>query len=85
MADYFSIIAKAVSAFDPNTGAARRRLYERARAALLAEMNSAIPLLDQSDIMAAQMSLELAIGQIEADALHAAMTKIVRISRLSTG
>jgi hypothetical protein len=33
--------------------------------------------------MAAQMSLELAIGEIEADALHATMTKIIRISRRS--
>ena len=68
MADYQSIIAKAVSALDPNTGEARRRLYERARSAVIAEMHRAEPALDRSDIMAAQMSLELAIGEVEADA-----------------
>jgi hypothetical protein len=65
---YYSIIAKAVRALDRNSGDARRRLYERARAALLAKMRSADPALDLSDILAAQMSLELAIGEVEADA-----------------
>jgi hypothetical protein len=68
MADYYSIIANAVSTLDPNTEGARRRLYERARSAVISEMHRAEPALDQSDIMAAQMSLELAIGEVEADA-----------------
>ena len=68
MADYYTIIAKAVGGLDPNTGAARRRLYDRARVALVAEMRSARNALDKSDIVAAQRSLEEAIGQIEADA-----------------
>jgi hypothetical protein len=66
MADYRSIIAKAVSTLDPNTEEARRRLYERARSAVMAEMRKAERALDPSDIMAAQMSLELAIGEVEA-------------------
>jgi hypothetical protein len=66
MADYYSIMTSAVRALDQNTGEARRRLYDRARAALIAEMHSAG--LDILDIMAAQMSLEEAIGKIEADA-----------------
>jgi len=61
-------MAKAVGALDPNTGDARSRLYERARAALLTELRSAYPALDLSDIMAAQMLLELGIGEVEADA-----------------
>ena len=68
MADYYSIMAKAVCALDRNTGDARRRLYDRARTALLAEMRSVDLALDLSDIMAAQMRLEEAIGKIEADA-----------------
>src|SRR5882757_9101838 len=68
MADYYTIIAKAVDGLEPNTGAARRRLYDRARVALVAEMRSARNALDESDIVAAQRSLEEAIGQIEADA-----------------
>jgi hypothetical protein len=66
--EYYTMMAKAVYAVDPDTGDARRRLYERTRAALLAELRSADPALDASDIMAAQMLLELAIGEVEADA-----------------
>src|SRR5271169_6030833 len=47
---------------------ARHRVYERARTAVLAEMNRAHPPLDQSDIVAAQMCLEAVIKEIEADA-----------------
>jgi hypothetical protein len=68
MGDYYTIVAKAVGALDPNTSDARRRLYERVRAALLAELRSAAPAPDPSDIMAAQMMLELGIGEVEADA-----------------
>jgi hypothetical protein len=62
--DYYTLMAEAIAALDPNTGQARRRLYERARAALLTELRGA----DPSDIMAAQMLLELAIGEVEAGA-----------------
>ena len=68
MADYYTIIAKAVGGLDPNTGEARRLLYDRARVALVAEMRSARNALDESDILAAQRSLEQAIDRIEADA-----------------
>jgi hypothetical protein len=68
MADYQSIIAKAVSTLDPNTREARRRLYGRARTALLAEIRRACPPLDQPDIMATRKSLEVAIGKVEAQA-----------------
>jgi hypothetical protein len=71
MADYYSIIAKAVRTLDPNTGEARRRLYERARGALLAEMSSAALGLDKSDILSAQQSLEDAIRQVETELLRA--------------
>jgi hypothetical protein len=68
MADYYSILAKAVWGLDPNTAAARRRLYGRARAALLAEVRGAYPPLDQSAIMAARKVLEEAIINVETQA-----------------
>jgi hypothetical protein len=68
MADYYSIISRAVSTLDPNTESERRRLYGRARTALLAEIRRAYPPLDQPDIMAARKSLEVAIGKVEAQA-----------------
>jgi len=65
-ADYYAIIAKAASALD--SADARRRLYERARAALNTHVRRATPPLNQSDILAAQISLEEAIGMVEAEA-----------------
>jgi hypothetical protein len=75
MADYYSIIAKAVEALDPNTGEARRRLYERARGALNGETRNAGLSLNKSDILAAQMSLEEAIARVETEALRAEDSK----------
>jgi hypothetical protein len=66
MANYYSVLALAVRALDGNTGEARHGRYDRARAALIAEMRGAG--LELLDILAAQMSLEEAIGKIEAAA-----------------
>jgi hypothetical protein len=55
VADYHSIIDKAVSALDLNTEKARRRLYERARAALHSKMHGAYPPFRRSEIAAAEM------------------------------
>jgi hypothetical protein len=75
MADYYSIIAGAVATLDPNTGEARRRIYERARGALGGETRSAGLPLAKPDILAAQMSLEEAIARVETDALRAEETR----------
>jgi hypothetical protein len=75
MADYYTIIAKAVAALDPNTGEARRRIYERARGALSGETRSAGLPLNKSDIVSAQMSLEEAIARVEIEALRAEETR----------
>jgi hypothetical protein len=65
MADFYSIIAQAVSGLDSNTRDARRTLYERARSALDGQGNAA---LGQSDFLIARISLEEAIAKVEADA-----------------
>jgi hypothetical protein len=75
MADYYSILARAVSGLDSNTPTARRRLYDRARSALLSEMQKARPPIAQSEIMVARMALDTAIGQVEADACLEALEK----------
>jgi hypothetical protein len=77
MADYYSILARAVWDLDRNTAAARRRLYERAHSALLSEMQNAFPRIARSEIMIAQMALDIAIGQVEAEAALVALEKSV--------
>jgi hypothetical protein len=81
MADYYSVIAKAVSALDLNTGKARLRLYERARTAIRSEMHSAYPPFHRSEIAAAEMSLEMAIEAVEAEAT---CDQNARLATLST-
>jgi hypothetical protein len=75
MADYYSILAKAVRSLDPNAPAARRRLYDRARSALLSEMQKAYPPIPRSEIVVAQVALDTAIGQVEADACLVVLEK----------
>jgi hypothetical protein len=78
MADYYSILATAVRRLYPNTPAARRRLYDRARSALLSEMQRADPPIARSEIMVAQMALDTAILRVEADlGLSAALEKSI--------
>ena len=38
MADYYPLVAKAIAGLEKNTGEARRALYERARTALVAQL-----------------------------------------------
>jgi hypothetical protein len=67
MADYYSLVAKAIGALGPNTEEARRQVYDRARAALLSEVHKLVPAWNASEIMAEQLFLELAIGEVEAE------------------
>jgi hypothetical protein len=65
MTEYYSLVAKAVDALGPHTEQARRRVYDRARAALLSEVQKLVPTLDQSKVMTEQFYLDLAIGEVE--------------------
>ena len=86
MADYHSVIDKAVSALDLNTEKARRRLYERARAALRSEMHNAYPPFHRSEIAAEEMSLEMAIEAVEADLMREQSAKLAMLgTSLRTG
>jgi hypothetical protein len=78
MADYYSIVAKAVTALEPNTRRVRQQLYERARAAMMSEMESAYPPFHGSEIAAAKMSLESAIEKVEAGAIRRKSTASAR-------
>jgi hypothetical protein len=68
MAGFYSILSKGINALDRNTPEARRRLYERATAALIAEMRGFDPALNQSEFQVAWISLKEAIVKIEIEA-----------------
>jgi hypothetical protein len=65
MADYYTILAKAVDTLDPNT--ARARLYDRARSTML---QSTVPPICAVDAAIAKIALEAAITKVEAESVH---------------
>lgn len=75
MADYYPLIARAVSGLEKNTGEARRALYERARTALVAQLRGVSPSLEESEITRERLALEEAIRKVEAEAARRARTE----------
>ncbi len=67
MADYYPLISRAVAALDKNSGENRRAIYERARAALLAQLRGVTPPLSESDITRERLALEESIRKVEAE------------------
>ena len=72
MADYHPLIARAVAGLENNTGENRRALYERARTALVAQLRSITPALNESDITRERLALEDAIRKVESEAARRA-------------
>src|SRR6188508_1799994 len=72
MADYYPLIARAVSGLDKNTGENRRALYDRARVALVAQLRSVQPKLEESEITRERLALEEAIRKVEAESARQA-------------
>src|ERR1700676_244891 len=73
MADYYPLIARAIAGLDPSApGESRRALYERARAALIAQLRSVQPPLSESEITGARRSLKEAVRKVEPEAAQRA-------------
>src|SRR5262245_42805237 len=68
MTDYYPLIARAVVGLPKSTGETRRALYERARAALLAQLRSLDPPLAENEINRERLLLEEAIRKVQAEA-----------------
>jgi len=67
VADYYPLIRRAVSRLPENTKAARDALYERARAALAAQLRTRNPVISASNAAQELRSLEGAIAKVEAE------------------
>ena len=65
MADYYSVIALAVSRLPSKTGEARHGIYERARAALLETLRNYDPPLSATERANEQAVLDAAICTVE--------------------
>ncbi len=65
MADYYSLISRAVSALPLSSIEAREALYGRARTALVTQLKNIQPPVGEADIRAESRALEEAIARIE--------------------
>src|SRR4051794_20109933 len=73
MADYYPLIARAISGLDPSApGESRRALYERARAALIQQLRSVDPPLSESEITRERLALEEPVRRVESEAAQRA-------------
>jgi hypothetical protein len=79
MASYYSLIAKAVAGLDPDaTGESRRAIYERASAALLAQLSSINPPFTEAEITRERLALEEAVRKVEEEAAQQAHDARIR-------
>jgi len=73
MADYYPLIARAISGLDPSAPSeSRRALYERARTALISQLRGVQPALSEAEITRERLALEDAVRRVEADAVRRA-------------
>src|SRR4051812_20439576 len=73
MADYYPLIARAIAGLDPSApGEARRALYERARAALIAQLRRVQAPPSESEITPGRPWLEEAVRKVESEAAQRA-------------
>lgn len=81
MADYKELIRRAVEALPENNGAARRAVYEKARAALVGQLRGLDPPLSARDITQHRLQLEDCIRQVEQEASEAVIAGLKMIER----
>jgi hypothetical protein len=69
LADYYPLIAQAVNRLEQSDAETRRTIYDRARAAMVAQLRGLAPPLSESDINLEQWALERAIRKVETESL----------------
>jgi hypothetical protein len=80
MADFYAILARAVSRLTIDNHQARQELYDRARMILDTQLSRQVPQLNAPDIMRARIALEMAIVRVDAESPCAHETGQVAIA-----
>src|ERR1700756_1316846 len=75
MADYHPLITRAVEGLANSTAEARRTLYERARAALAAQLRGIDPPLSEAETTRERLALEDAIRKVESESVRKARSE----------
>ena len=65
MTDFYSVLQRAVRSLPDGSGPQRRQVYEKARKALIKQLQSFDPPLSSSDVTSQRLALEDAIRKIE--------------------
>ncbi len=65
MTDFYSVLQRAVQSLPDGSGPQRRQVYEKARKALIKQLQSFDPPLSSADVTAQRLALEDAIRKIE--------------------
>jgi len=81
MADYYSLLSRAVAALPQSTPQARQAVYERARKALFNQLRAIQPPVAEADIAAEGRSLDEAITRIELDSVARAAEQAATASQ----
>ena len=68
MADYYTLLQRAISGLPENTPETRGAIYERARTVLVQQLRNVEPPLPEADIDREYAALDLVIARIEAEA-----------------
>jgi hypothetical protein len=71
MADYYPLLARAVSGLKTSTPEARRAIYDRARNALIGQLRGMSPPVPEPDILRESAALDAAVAQLEAELTRA--------------
>jgi len=82
MADYYSLIAKAVSGLENNTRDFRRTLYDLARTAQTTQLKDMDPPLSETEISLECLALEGAIRKVEAEATANTATPVTNDAKI---
>ena len=68
MAEYYSVLKKAIGSLDSNAADARRTVYDKARNALIGQLKAVDPPLTTAEISRQRLELEEAIRKVEREA-----------------
>ena len=68
MAEYYTVLRRAIAGIDPNLPETRRAVYDKARNALIGQLKAVDPPLTTAEISRQRLELEEAIRRVEREA-----------------